>query len=366
MMINKQSIYYWFFFPLLALLSAGSLTSCIYDSVAEEADTNTGHTYLTITTRGIDVEDNTDFEDYVGSLRVMAFDSQGKIVSDVNFTIDDLSDYTVSGEGDDTFITVEKEILGGIMTSGTYSFYFVANETGYNTTNENKTLSEVLETVKTEDELKNIQVKTVFNSNTCKPNASNMLMSVGPLKVLIREGENNEIGNVNNRIELIRAFAKAQLLLKVESGVAAPGSTEVSLSVPAPDSFYLLPGKDEEITSTTNLSYTVDVSGNNSLMNTELKAEDYFFISKVVYLPERYLSNLTNTQENAVKYQITLDKAYEVPIADNTTGDLDYSIKRNYAYTTIGTYVPASEASVTLEWQVTPYTPVNVDVPTFD
>ena len=364
-MINKQSIYYWFFFPLLALLSAGSLTSCIYDSVLEEEDNNTGHTYLTITTRGIDVKDNTDFEDYVGSLRVMAFDSQGKIVSGVNFTIDDLSDYTVSGEGDDTFITVEKEILGGIMTSGTYSFYFVANETGYNTTNENETLSEVLETVKTEDELKNIQVKTVFNSNTCKPNASNMLMSVGPLKVLIREGENNEIGNANNRIELIRAFAKAQLLLKVESEVTKPVSTKVSLCVPAPDSFYLLPGKEEVITSTTPLSYYT-ISGGSQPMNTELITSDYFFISEVVYLPERYLSNLTNTQGNAVKYQITLDKAYEVPIADNTTGNLDYSIKRNYAYTTIGTYAPASEATVTLNWQVKPYDNVNVDVPTFE
>ena len=85
----KQYIYHWLFFPLLALLSSGSLTSCIYDSAMEEEDNNTGHTYLTITTRGIDVEDNTDFEDYVGSLRVMAFDSQGKIVSGVNFTIDD-------------------------------------------------------------------------------------------------------------------------------------------------------------------------------------------------------------------------------------------------------------------------------------
>ena len=362
-MINKQSIYYWFFFPLLALLSAGSLTSCIYDSVLEEEDNNTGHTYLTITTRGIDVEDNTDFEDYVGSLRVMAFDSQGKIVSGVNFTIDDLSDYTVSGEGDDTFITVEKEILGGIMTSGIYSFYFVANETGYNTTNENETLSEVLAAVETEDELKNIKVKTEFTNS--KPDATNMLMSVGPLKVLIREGENNEIGNVNNRIELIRAFAKAQLLLKVGSGVAKPASTVVSLSVPAPDSFYLLPGKEEEITSTTNLFYTVDRSGDNSLMDTELTASDYFFISEVVYLPERYLS--ANTEENAIKYQITLDNnVYPASIADNTTGTPDYNIKRNYAYTTIGTYAPASEATVTLEWKVKEYTDVSVDVPTFE
>ena len=359
----KQYIYHWLFFPLLVLLSAGSLTSCIYDSAMEEEDNNTSGTYLTITTRGINVTDQNNFEDYVGKLRVMAFDSQGKVVSEVNFTIDDLRDY-MSGEGDDTYITVEREILGGIMTSGTYSFYFVANETGYNTINENETLSEVLETVKTEDELKSIQVKTDFSQEACKPNATNMLMSVGPLKVLIREGENNEIGNANNRIELIRAFAKAQLLLKVESGVTEPTSPEVSLSVSAPDSFYLLPGKEEVITSTTNLSYTVDVSGNNSLMNTELKAEDYFFISKVVYLPERYLSNLTNTQENAVKYQITLDKAYEVPIADNTTGNLDYSIKRNYAYTTIGTYAP--ETTVTLNWQVKPYDNVKVDVPTFE
>lgn len=331
----KQYIYHWLFFPLLVLLLASGTTGCSNESAMEEEDNNTSHTYLTITTRGINVTDDSDFENYVGKLRVMAFDSQGQIVSGVNFTIGDLSRYTVQREGDDTYITVEKEILGGIMTSGTYSFYFVANETGYNTINENETLSEVLETVKTEDELKSIQVKTDFSQEACKPNATNMLMSVGPLKVLIREGENNEIGNVNNRIKLIRAFAKAQLLLKVESGVTEPTSPEVSLSVSAPDSFYLLPGKEKEITSTTNLPpYIVAESGDNSLMDTELTASDYFFISEVVYLPERYLS--ANTEENAIKYQITLDNnGYPASIADNTTGTLDYNIKRNYAYTTI-------------------------------
>ena len=353
----KQYIYHWLFFPLLVLLLAGGATSCSNDSSMEEEDNNTGHTYLTITTRGINVTNKDDFENYVGKLRVMAFDSQGKVVSGVNFTIDDLRGY-MSGEGDDTYITVKQEILGGIMTSGTYSFYFVANETGYNTTNESKVLSEVLKTVKTEDELKNIKVKTEFTNS--KPDATNMLMSVGPLKVLIREGENNEIGNVNNRIELIRAFAKAQLLLKVKSGVTEPASTEVSLSVPAPNSFYLLPGKEEEITSTNTLDYTI--SRGSQPMNTELITSDYFFISEVVYLPERYLS--ANTEKNAIKYQITLDKAYEVPIADNTTGNLDYSIKRNYAYTTIGTYAP--ETTVTLNWQVKLYDNVKVDIPTFE
>lgn len=352
----KQYIYHWLFFPLLVLLLAGGATSCSNDSSMEEEDNNTSHTYLTITTRGINVTDDNDFENYVGKLRVMAFDSQGKVVSGVNFTIDDLSG-SVSGEG----ITVEREILGGIMTSGTYSFYFVANETGYNTTNENRTLSEVLAAVETEDELKSIQVKTEFDDDTCKPDATNMLMSVGPLKVLIREGENNEIGNANNRIELIRAFAKAQLLLKVGSEVTEPTSTAVSLSVPAPDSFYLLPGKEEYIASTNTLSYTM--SGGGQPMNTELTTSDYFFISEVVYLPERYLS--ANTEENAIKYQITLDNnGYPASIADNTTGTLDYNIKRNYAYTTIGTYAP--EITVTLDWQVKPYDNVKVDVPTFE
>lgn len=361
----KLYIYHWLFFPLLAIMLASGATSCSNDPAMEKEDNDTGHTYLTITTRGINVADNTDFENYVGKLRVMAFDSQGKIVSGVNFTIDDLSDYEVQGSGDDTYITVETEILGGKMTSGTYSFYFVANETEYSTDN-NETLSSVLEDVATEEALKNIKVKTAFNVKECKPEASNMLMSVGPLKVLIREGENNEIGNANNRIELIRAFAKAQLLLTVESGVTVPARTGVSLRVPAPDSFYLLLGKEEEITSTTTLSYTIYTMPSGSQpMNTGLIASDYFFISDVVYLPERYLS--LNTQENALKYQITLDgNNYRAPIADNTTGTPDYNIKRNYAYTTIGTYAPASETTVTLEWQVTQYTPVNVDVPSFD
>ena len=95
----------------------------------------------------------------------------------------------------------------------------------------------------------------------------------------------------------------------------------------------------------------------------EKLASDYFFISDVVYLPERYLS--TNTEENAIKYQITLDNyVYPASIADNTTGTLDYNIKRNYAYTTIGTYAP--ETTVTLNWQVKPYDNVKVDVPTFE
>lgn len=361
-MINKQSIYYWFFFPLLALLSAGSLTSCIYDSVLEETDMS-GKSTLSITMRGITTTDpglSGSYDDYVKTLRVIGYDNTGAVVCNQKYSGLELG--TVEGTAPDTYIkftqTLEDAFQGGVC-----DFYFIANEEEYFVYNSQTTtkqkLSAFLGDISSKSELENCMLAT---PEALKALGSSPILMTTSVRSTLKPGDNT----INN-IELVRCFAKAQLLLKVENGVTAPASPEIILSVPAPDSFYLLPGKEEVITSTTNLSYTVDVSGNNSLMNTELKAEDYFFISEVVYLPERYLSTSTNTQGNAVKYQITLDNTgYPAPIADNTTGNLDYSIKRNYAYTTIGTYAPASEATVTLNWQVKPYDNVNVDVPTFE
>ena len=321
-----------------------------------------GKSTLSITMRGITTTDPStsggSYDDYVKTLRVIGFDASGSVVCNQLFDYVDnngIPNFEVT-ESDEVNIT---QTLEDAFQGGVCDFYFIANEEGYTVYDSQDRLSEFLEGENlTKDALDKCVIATPTEITTL---GSSPILMTTSVRSTLKPGDNT----INN-IELVRCFAKAQLLLKVEDNGTVSEPTNVELSGLAPDSFYLLPGKEEVITSTTNLSYTVDVSGNNSLMNTELKAEDYFFISKVVYLPERYLSNLTNTQENAVKYQITLDKAYEVPIADNTTGNLDYSIKRNYAYTTIGTYVPASEASVTLEWQVTPYTPVNVDVPTFD
>ena len=358
MMINKQSIYYWFFFPLLALLSAGSLTSCIYDSVLEEEDTS-GKSTLSITMRGITTTDpgsSGSYDDYVKTLRVIGFDASESVVCNQLFDYVDnngIPNFEVT-ESDEVNIT---QTLEDAFQGGVCDFYFIANEEGYAVDDSQDELSKFLEGENlTKESLDNCLIATPTGIATL---GSSPILMTTSVRSTLKPGDNT----INN-IELVRCFAKVQLLLKVEDNGTVSEPTNVKLSGLAPDSFYLLPGKEEVITSTTNLSYTVDVSGNNSLMNTELKAEDYFFISKVVYLPERYLSNLTNTQENAVKYQITLDKAYEVPIADNTTGNLDYSIKRNYAYTTIGTYAP--ETTVTLNWQVKPYDNVKVDVPTFE
>lgn len=351
-MINKQSIYYWFFFPLLALLSAGSLTSCIYDSVLEEEDTS-GKSTLSITMRGITTTDPSttggNYDDYVKTLRVIGFDASGSVVCN---ELHEGTDFAIINDALNITQTMEDTFQGGVC-----DFYFIANEDWYSVYNNSPgDLSTFLSSISSKSELEDCMLATPEDLETL---GSFPILMTTSVRSTLKPGDNT----INN-IELVRCFAKAQLLLKVESEVTKPVSTKVSLCVPAPDSFYLLPGKEEVITSTTPLSYYT-ISGGSQPMNTELITSDYFFISEVVYLPERYLSD--NTPENAVKYQITLDNnVYPASIADNTTGTPDYNIKRNYAYTTIGTYAPASEATVTLEWKVKEYTDVSVDVPTFE
>lgn len=362
-MINKQSIYYWFFFPLLALLSAGSLTSCIYDSVLEETDMS-GKSTLSITMRGITTTDPStsggSYDDYVKTLRVIGFDASGRVVCNQLFDYDEstteIPNFTVQGTGEDAQINIT-QTMEAAFQGGVCDFYFIANEDGYFVYNNSQgDLFTFLSSISLKSKLENCMLATPGDLGTL---GSSPILMTTSVRSTLKPGDNT----INN-IELVRCFAKAQLLLKVESEVTKPVSTKVSLCVPAPDSFYLLPGKEEVITSTTPLSYYT-ISGGSQPMNTELITSDYFFISEVVYLPERYLSD--NTPENAVKYQITLDNnVYPASIADNTTGTPDYNIKRNYAYTTIGTYAPASEATVRLEWKVKEYTDVNVDVPTFE
>lgn len=316
-MINKQSIYYWFFFPLLALLSAGSLTSCIYDSVLEETDMS-GKSTLSITMRGITTTDpgsSGSYDDYVQTLRVIGYDNTGTVVCNQKYSGEELG--TVEGTDPNTYIEIT-QTLKDAFQGGVCDFYFIANEDGYSVYDSQGDLSIFLNNISSKSELENCMLATPKDLKTL---GSSPILMTTSVRSTLKPGDNT----INN-IELVRCFAKTQLLLKVESEVTKPVSTEVSLSVPAPDSFYLLPGKKEEITSTTILSYTM--SEGSQPMNTELITSDYFFISEVVYLPERYLSD--NTEKNAIKYQITLDKAYEeVPIADNTTDNLDYSIKRN-------------------------------------
>ena len=125
MMINKQSIYYCFFFPLLALLSAGSLTSCIYDSVLEETDMS-GKSTLSITMRGITTTDPSttggNYDDYVKTLRIIGFDANGRVVCN---ELHDGTDFAIINDALNITQTMDA-FQGGVC-----DFYFIANEEGY-------------------------------------------------------------------------------------------------------------------------------------------------------------------------------------------------------------------------------------------
>lgn len=341
----ENKIYRRLLAPVLACLVL-ALAGCSQDATEAEAPSSpTGGTYLTIVTRGITTTDPDLYEDYVGSLRVMAFDNEGESV--INKLVD------LPREDDtDSYVTITEELPAGTITSGVYTFYFVANENDYNTTTESQTLSVALKEVTNESDLKAIQVKTeLTQTNQIKPSATNMLMSTEPYTALIREGEVNKIGETNH-IELIRAFAKAQLALKLADGntSANPDVISVTLNGSYPDYFYLIPGNTTQVTSTESFTNrTINEDENKTLFDESLNLSPVpFYVSEAIYLPERYLTNDNNIEDNALKYSITIgDNDYSAPIADGTEDPVNYNIIRNYAYTTIGIYDPA--VGVTLE-----------------
>ena len=345
----ENKIYRRLLAPVLACLVL-ALAGCSQDATEAEAPSSpTGGTYLTIVTRGINTTTPTEYEDYVGKLRVIAFDTDGNAVDGMNFTIDNMEDFPVQGSGDEAYIEVTHVFDSGIITSGVYTFYFVANEDGYKTTTESQTLSVALEAVTAESALEDILVETQMKATgQIKPSATNMLMSTGPYTALIREGENNRIGD-DNHIELIRAFAKAQLALKLPNTTSSDPSNDdvtVTLSASIPNSFYLIPENTTEITGIISLTDR-EISGGGTLFDAEGVSPDPFYVSETIYLPERYLAN-NNIEENALTYSITIgENNYSAPIADGTEDPVNYNIIRNYAYTTIGIYDPA--VGVTLE-----------------
>ena len=344
-----------------------ALAGCSQDATEAEAPSSpTGGTYLTIVTRGINTTDYTQYEDYVGKLRVIAFDTDGNAVDGMNFTINNMEDFQVQGSGDEASIEVTHVFDSGIITSGVYTFYFVANEDDYNTT-ASQTLSTALDAVTNESTLNQILVATsMTTSGQVKPTASQMLMSTGPYTALIREGEKNRIGD-DNHIKLVRAFAKAQLALKLPKGNTsqdAPTVTSVTLNGSYPDYFYLIPGNTEKITPSVALSNRAIEGGGTLFVESQSITPAPFYISQTVYLPE-----CSYDASNAWAYYITIDgETYtNAVIADGENPDeIDYDITRNYAYTTIGTYNPLTEVPLTFNVVVVPWVEKEITVPPFE
>ena len=352
-MINKQSIYYWFFFPLLALLSAGSMTSCIYDSVLEEEDTS-GKSTLSITMRGITTTDpgpSGSYDDYVQTLRVIGYDNTGTVVCNQKYSGEEFG--TVEGTDPNTYIEIT-QTLEDAFQGGVCDFYFIANEDGYSVYNSQTTLSEYLNADPQKDALDKCMIATP--TDLAILGSSPILMTTS-VRSTLKPGDNT----INN-IELVRCFAKVQLKIIDKTGSATVGENPV------------LTGKCLEFYSLWDGSTTenLTLSDDGVNINLELKDETIevdgqnypLHYSQEIYFPERLFDVENNNEDNAMKFSFTLNNTtYEVEIADATGHD--FNIRRNTHYTVTAT-LNSAPVDVTFNIEVIPWTEVEVDVPPFN
>lgn len=348
----ENKIYRRLLAPVLACLVL-ALAGCSQDATEEEAPSSpTGDTYLTIVTRGINTTDDTQYEDYVKTLRVIIFDDAGNSIANLflqntDDDTDEIPDHTPE-IGDETEVLLDEQNIGQI-SSGTYTFYCIANETGYSNI-DGKSLSTILGVDKniSEEDLDDMQVKFTEN-DIRKPTGTDkyMLMSMKQ-NFLIRAGEEKPI-----TIVLDRALAKAQLVIQSTDKI----TDNISVSLPKdkiPASYSLIKqgtigsssftlGEDVQLDPTTDKPFY-----------DKAESENNQYVSEVVYLPERSATSA----DDALYYSITIGgNTYNnvASIADGITDatKVNYNIIRNFAYTTICTY--SQPATLSLTYTVQPW-----------
>ena len=339
----ENKIYRRLLAPVLACLVL-ALAGCSQDATEAEAPSSpTGGTYLTIVTRGINTIDDTQYEDYVKTLRVIAFKGDATASLNVRFEENELPDHTGSGDDAEVDLTNQEKLQIG-TGGGSYTFYFIANEDNHFTTS-NTDLSEALSADDiTAETLENMQVQftveeikapTTFGNNT-----TYMLMSTKQT-IYIEEGEDQTI-----EVVLDRALAKANLIVRKEqSSQTNYGTITASIShSQIPAKYALMKGATVD-----GLTYLSD--GSTTLTSTTLSTSENGYTNlyecEYFYLPEYYLAE--NTSTNALKYTISANnRTYSAPIGDDDVSPVDYNIYRNYAYTTVGTFVtPVTLTSLT-------------------
>lgn len=341
-MINKQSIYYWFFFPLLALLSAGSLTSCIYDSAMEEEATY-GKTSLVVTVRSITTDsDNatTYYDEYVKTLRIIGFDESGNLVC--NGFYDQLYQVTNAAS-----IEITQELQN--FQGGTCRLYFIANEENYTTTS-NTTLTNFFtdeNSVLTEQNLTDCIISA---SGTNDKWETDLILMTAQTSAYIQSGKTEQ--NIGT-IELVRCVAKVQLQIVDETGSANITETP-TLSGSYPKSYSLLDVG----------TYTSWTGDNSYSVELKKKADDKtLYTSQEIYFPERLFTPDANTEDNALKFSFTLNEtSYTAAVAD--AAGTDFNIRRNTHYTVIATL--KKKETVTFNVMVNAWGEKTMDVPAFE
>lgn len=344
----ENKIYRRLLAPVLACLVL-ALAGCSQDVTEAEAPSSpTGGTYLTIVTRGINTTDNTQYEDYVKTLRVIAFKGDATASLNVRFEENGLPDHTGSGDDAEVDLTNQEKLQIG-TGGGSYTFYFIANEDNHFTTS-NTDLSEALSADDiTAETLENMQVAfTQEEVNAPSTSISKYMLMSTKMPVYIEEGVNKPI-----EVVLDRALAKAQLVIQSTDKI----TDNISVSLPKdkiPASYSLIKqgtigsnsftlGEDVQLDPTTDKPFY-----------DKAESENNQYVSEVVYLPERSATSA----DDALYYSITIGgNTYNnvASIADGITDatKVNYNIIRNFAYTTICTY--SQPATLSLTYTVQPW-----------
>lgn len=323
----ENKIYRRLLAPVLACLVL-ALAGCSQDATEAEAPSSpTGGTYLTIVTRGINTTMPTEYEDYVKTLRVIAFKG-GTLALNELLGVDDIPD--TSGTVDEVKLAdVEKLKVGN--GGGRYTFYFIANEEGHTTT-ENTNLSQVLGGITSETDLNNIKVNFA-DQNTP------MLMSTHQTEY-IEEGVDKSI-----TIELVRSVAKINLNVINETAQEQTLSN-IAFSNMNVQTTSLIEGSELPSDGTFFAPYTtgITVAPNGTTENHIA----YIFESSVTG-DNNYVMSL---EWNNKQYSESLSGVLGVEFKRNTELEINITLKQ--------TYTPEFTVLV-LAW-----TPIDVDVPAFE
>lgn len=323
----ENKIYRRLLAPVLACLVL-ALAGCSQDATEAEAPSSpTGGTYLTIVTRGINTTDDTQYEDYVKTLRVIAFKG-GTLALNELLGVDDIPD--TSGTVDEVELAdVEKLKVGN--GGGRYTFYFIANEEGHTTT-ENTNLSQVLGGITSETDLNNIKVNFA-DQNTP------MLMSTHQTEY-IEEGVDKSI-----TIKLVRSVAKINLNVINETAQEQTLSN-IAFSNMNVQTTSLIEGSELPSDGSDFIPYMNDITVS---ADSQIKDQIAYIFESSVTGDNNYVMSL---EWNNKQYSESLSGVLGVEFKRNTELEINITLKQ--------TYTPEFTVLV-LAW-----TPIDVDVPAFE
>lgn len=229
-MINKRYILKALLLPLFTCLLFAGTAGCSNEGIlpegGEEPD-NGGTTSFSIVMGRVvtDVPSDGNFDDYISSVRVLAFDDSGPKYN-MLFTGSAGNDgkvWTIVGDG----ISIADENVS--LEGGTYTFYFIANEGEHQLDGNGKLKDKLTDGSLTEDEL--MQIIMSYS----EPSKDTPILMTARKEWHIIAGNENETD-----VELTRALAKLDYVqVKNADGASMEGT--FSLSIQRADKYYLFP-----------------------------------------------------------------------------------------------------------------------------